>query len=217
MKFIEVIEDKYKKNEHVLYNFSEFANDMFEVICFKYAKKILDEESFIEEEGLTFEQLFMQDPSTVFFKGEFNGIDFVGIKNINYHYIFANEEIDFSNIPTYENIDSSDKLSWLLSKFKAVNTFEFMGIERTIEEIENNVFKINSDFSTRYVISDGEKNIAGIQVTNDIIENIYVCYNCRRNHLAQKIIEIAKKDFPELQHSDITTELGKKMIKKIKL
>lgn len=210
IKYYDTISSKIEENFH------HFANQNCKAINPSDINEILDSDSFEEEEGYTLDDLFLEDPSTTFYRGKYKGEYFFGIKSINTHYIFSNNDIDFSDIPSYEILDY-DKMQWLLLDYQAVDTFEYMGEEFNCEQIDNNIQKIEGEDATRYIFKVGEKNVAGIQVKNDIIENIFTDFNYREKGFAKMLINTAKEDFPELQHSEIKTELGVKMAAKIKL
>jgi len=210
IKYYDTISSKIEENFH------HFANENCKAINPADINEILDSDSFEEEEGYTLDDLFLEDPSTTFYRGKYKGEYFFGIKSINTHYIFSNQDIDFSDIPEYEN-HYYDKMQWLLLDFQAVDTFEYMGEEINCEQIDNEIQKIEGEHATRYIFKINDKNVAGIQVKNNIIENIFTANDYREKGLAKMLINTAKEDFPELQHSNVKTELGEKMASKIKL
>ena len=216
----------FLKNKRVKYSdiissnieekFNHFANTHCKAINPVDIEDILDSESFEEEEGYIVDNLFLEDPSTTFYRGSYKGENFFGIKSINTHYIFSDNDIDFSDLPEPQNT-YYDKMQWLLLNYQAIDTFEYMGEEINYEQIDNEIQKIEGEYATRYIFQINGKNVAGIQVKNNIIENIFTDFDYRERGLARMLINTAKEDFPDLQHSDVKTELGEKMAAKIKL
>lgn len=215
LSFSSYLEDHDNKNEiENFLNIKEYAQSVDKSSLFKY----INEDEFIDNEGYSFENFFDMDSDCVLFKDEINGQEFLCIIHSGYHMIFTQDSalLDFkiNKEKTIEN--NREPLNWLLSPFNSPNAFSNMGIEKDITK--NTHFDIiSSDSSVRYIIKQDDEYISGIQITDDTIQNIFTKPTHTKLGFARKLIEIAHKDFPNLQHSNVRTELGEHLFKNIKL
>lgn len=180
--------------------------------------KYINENYFIEKEGYSFQDFFDMDIDSTIFKGKLNEQDFVCILHSDYHMLFTENgtRLNLESKNAVKHNNSENKINWILSSFNSPSTFSNMGIEKKI--FKGGIFdKISSDKSTRYVIKENDEYIAGIQVFNNTIQNIFTSKSHRRKGLAKELIKIAKNDFPDLKHSNNRTTYGDILYRKIKL
>ena len=70
----------------------------------------------------------------------------------------------------------------------------------------------------RYQIKDEKDDVlAGVFVCDETIDTIYVKYGERNKGLSKKLTDRVLLDYPNLKHSEIQTDLGKKYSERSKL
>lgn len=209
------LEDSYDRD--TIENFISFKNKHCQTLSTNDARLMLDENEFIEEEGLDFEQIKLSDQDSSFFQGKLDDKDFIGLHYDGYTMLFTEggNKLDLSNLENKSLYQ--EHLSWLLLDYQSVDTYKHMGNENEIEKIDDNIYKITAEKGVRYIYKDEDEVIGGINIKDNVIDNIHTHVNHRQKGIAKKLINRAKKDFPKLKHSDNKTELGNKMASKIKL
>lgn len=102
----------------------------------------------------------------------------------------------------------SDPLSSVLSR-----DYPNVGAEKATKCGNHCVKLTDQHGSVRYILDDGTKPIAAIQLMvkgkSAIIANIYVDPEYRRNGIATTLVELTKNDYPNIQYSENVTEDGK--------
>ncbi len=226
--FIEKIleeDEKYVIAEHVSNykklqigdNYSAFVRDNAQVLDIDGIRNLVNESEFEDEEGYNFETLMDIDSETTFYAATHNNIHFVGIKHCGDDMIFTKdgEYVDFSNLEKKSLYQ--EPLAWVLSEYQSVNSYSKVGKELSKTKVNENIDKIEAEYSHRYTYRKDGEIIAGIEVKNNVIENIHTKLGERQKGYAKELMTVAKKDFPELQHSESKTELGKKMASRFKM
>lgn len=214
LSFSSYIEDHDNDNEIKNFlNVKEYSKSVDISLLGEY----ISEDEFIENEGYSFEVFFGMDSDCTVFKNKIKGQEFLCIIHSGYHMIFTkdSELLDLKTNTEHKN-NNREPLNWLLSSFNSPSTFSNMGIEKNITKT-NNFDIISSDSSVRYVLKLDNEYIAGIHISDDTIQNIFTTPIHTKKGYARKLIEMANKDFPNLQHSKSRTQLGEHLFKNIKL
>lgn len=218
-KEIGISDNLFNNEEYEL--FENIKNEYFKVIDSELFSQSINLDEFIENEGWSPSEIYLQDPDVVFYSGEINNKKVMGIKHSGIDQVFTENgcninKNDLINSKTPNFKDEKEELSWLLAPQNSVLSIINTGTEKIY--FKDDVFLIfESNIGFRYQLLDKDKPIASLQVVNDTINNIYTSKNHRKKGLTSKLINRALKDFPELKHSNIQTELGKKYSRNSKL
>lgn len=214
-KYIGLSNEIFINNEG---NFEIIKNNTFNIITPEEFSSLIDMDDFVENEGWEPQDIIMQDPDVVFYEGEINNKKILGINHSGYDNIYTsndeklnNEDLKLFKYKNYQPIENQE-LSWLLLPINSVSSYPKTGHEKTIFENEQlNIFE--SDKGKRYQIKKDNYIISSAQIVGCTIENIYTSKKYREQGYTKKIIEIIKKDYPILFHSETQTELGQKYSK----
>tara|TARA_B100000700_G_scaffold68939_1_gene76338 strand:- start:12323 stop:14164 length:1842 start_codon:yes stop_codon:yes gene_type:complete len=183
----------------------------------------IDVENFIEEEGLSPEEIINQDPDVTFYKVNFDGRKIYCINHSGDDHIFSNIDISKVINSMKEKLDQKqeleeDLLSWLLHPKDSVFVYPNNGKEQQVnvsKKIKDSLNKnqeikiFSGKKGLRYQLIQDNNVVAGIQLKGNVIKNRYTSDNCRQQGLSNQLINIIKLEKPELEHSDIQTEIGK--------
>lgn len=206
---IGVAENIFNNNNYETFKY--LRDNKFEPISCEKFSSLIDLEEFAENEGWYPKDVKLQDPDVVFFKGIINDKEFVGIYHSGVNQIFSKNGIKISNEDILnieiKNSAENDSLSWLLLPINSVSVIPKNGKE--VKELNKENYNIIfGEKGIRYQLIEENKVISAAQIINNTIENIYTVREKRKQGYSKKLIEIIKKDFPNVQHSDNQTELG---------
>lgn len=176
--------------------------------------------SYLLDEDESLSDYISQDPGAAFFKAEVDNIQLSGFKSSGHIELFSPDG-EMPDLSSHEiNMEirelNMDSLAWVLSPMNSPNSI----INTKSESLRYSTSKVNcfdSDNSSRYQLMSKGKPIAAIFIKDNVIDTIYTSFEYRGKGLGRKLAEIAKKDLPDLAHSDSSTELGKKFINAVDL
>lgn len=159
------------------------------------------------------------DEETVFFTFSVEGNELAGMRYSGEFILFSKDgempcEID--DVEPKRNLADyhSDSLSWVLFEENS----PLVKIKAGEEILKWETFKakcyigVNTN-SFRYQLKNTEQEvIAGIFISDSVIDTIFTSINDRRNSLGRRLLAIAKNDIPTLRHSDVHTDIGRDFI-----
>lgn len=210
--------DLFESNEYDL--FENIKNKKFEPIEVETFSKFIDLEMFIEDEGWLPEEINLQDPDVVFYRGKIGDKELLGINHSGIDQIFTENGVsinkeDFQLLKITKKLEN-DSLSWALLPENSVESIKRTGKEYNSRE-ENDFIVIEGQKGIRYQIIEKDEPVAAIFVVDNTIDTIYTAFNKRQQSLSKRLIQRALEDFPDLKHSDVQTDLGKKYSKNSQL
>lgn len=179
----------------------------------------VDVASWLEEDE-SIDDMLREDPDSVFYKIKIDNQDVYGFYQCGIDTLFTENGTDLlekaaSSPSITHQKESNEPLSWLLHPIGSVEASSRMGIEKERFKTEKLTCIDGSNGSTRMQILINDKAVCGIQVTNNVIDNLFTDANFRRRGLALKLFDYAKSLYPDLQHSTSRTPDGELFIKSI--
>ena len=183
----------------------------------------IDLERFIEDEGWHPSEIINQDPDVTFYKVNFDGRKIYCINHSGDDHIFSN--VNMSKVIEYMKNDldkkqelEEDGLSWLLHPKDSVFVYPNTGEEKKVATSlktksllkENQEIKIYSgEKGIRYQLIEDNNVVSGIQIEGNTIKNRYTSEKKRQQGLSNQLINIVKSEMPDLEHSNIQTDIGR--------